>query len=142
MDGFQKNVDFFAARLSAGAIAEQDLLRVQLEHERMKIAADMAAIEASRARVELLKEMGQSAFPELILTEPLAVTSFPNPSDIDQVLSRRADVKAARVALEQARANSRLQDVAARPDLTFTTGYKRTQLPDTIDGVNTAILRH
>lgn len=139
VDGFQKNVDFFAARLTAGAIAEQDLLRVQLEHERLKIAADMAAIEANRARLDLLKEMGQTDFPELILTEPLAVTSSPDPPDIDHVLAQRADIKAARAALEQARANVRLQDVAARPDLNLTAGYKRTQLPDTTVGVNTAI---
>jgi outer membrane protein TolC len=38
------------------------------------------------------------------------------------------------------RANARLQDVSARPDLNLTYGYKRTQLPDTNDGVNTAIV--
>jgi outer membrane protein, heavy metal efflux system len=137
---FQQTVDFNAARLSAGAIAEQDLLRVQLEHERLKIAADLAAIEANRSRVDLLKEMGQTDFPELILIEPLAVTSFPDPPDIDEVLLRRADVKAARAALEQAVANARVQDMAARPDLNLTYGYKRTELPDTTVGVNTAIV--
>jgi cobalt-zinc-cadmium efflux system outer membrane protein len=137
---FQQTVDFNAARLSAGAIAEQDLLRVQLEHERLKIAADLAAIEANRSRVDLLKEMGQTDFHELILIEPLAVTSFPDPPDIDEVLLRRADVKAARAALEQAVANARVQDVAARPDLNLTYGYKRTELPDTNVGVNTAIV--
>ena len=139
VDAFQQTVDFNAARFSAGAIAEQDLLRVQLEHERLKIAADLAAIEANRARVDLLKEMGQTNFPELILTEQLAVTSFPDPPDIDQVLSRRVDVKAVRAALEQARAYARLQYVTARPDLNVTYGYKRTELPDTTVGVNTAI---
>ncbi len=122
-------MDYHAARLSAGAIAEQDLLRVQLEHERLKISADLAAIDANRARVDLLKEMGQTDFPDLLLTEPLAVTSVPDPPDIEQVLSRRADIKAARAALEQARANARVQDVAARPDLNLTYGYKRNALP-------------
>ena len=139
VEAFQKTVDFHAARLSAGAIAEQDLLRVQLEHERLKIAADLAAIDANRARVDLLKEMGQTDFPELLLTEPLAVASVPDPPGIDEVLLRRADIKAARAALEQARANARVQDVAARPDLNLTYGYKRTQLPDTTTGVNTAV---
>jgi cobalt-zinc-cadmium efflux system outer membrane protein len=138
-EAFQKTVDYHAARLSAGAIAEQDLLRVQLEHERLKISADLAAIDANRARVDLLKEMGQTDFPELLLTEPLTVTSIPDPPDVDQVLSRRADIRAARAALEQARANARVQDVAARPDLNLTYGYKRTQLPDTAAGVDTAI---
>ena len=55
--------------LSVGAIAEQDLLRVRLEGERLKIAANLAAIEAVHARVQLEKEMGQTDFPDLILTE-------------------------------------------------------------------------
>jgi cobalt-zinc-cadmium efflux system outer membrane protein len=139
VDAFQRNVDFFAARLSVGAIAEQDLLRVRLEHERLKIAADVAAIEANRDRIDLLREMGQADFPELILTEPLAVASTPVPPDIEQVLSQRRDVKAARAALAQARVNARLQDVMARPDLNVTYGYKRTQLPDTTTGVDTAL---
>ena len=138
-DDFQKTVDYHAARFSAGAIAEQDLLRVRLEHERLRIATDIAAIEANRARVDLLKEMGQTDFPELILTEPLTVSSIPDTPDIGEVLARRADVKAARAALEHARANVRVQDVAARPDLNVTWGYKRTQLPDTAAGVNTAL---
>jgi cobalt-zinc-cadmium efflux system outer membrane protein len=138
-DNFQKTVDYHAARFSTGAIAEQDLLRVRLEHERLRIAANIAAIEANRARIELLKEMGQTDFPELILTEPLEVSPASDPPDIEQILGRRADVKAARAALELARANARLQDVAARPDLNLTWGYKRTQLPDTAAGVNTAL---
>src|ERR1700676_5193697 len=48
-----------SAQLSVAAISEQDLLRVQLEGERLKIAANLAEIEANRARVQLLREMGQ-----------------------------------------------------------------------------------
>jgi outer membrane protein, heavy metal efflux system len=140
VEAFQSNVDFFAARLSAGAIAEQDLLRVRLEHERLKIAADVAVIDANSARVALLREMGQTDFPELILTDALAVTPGPDPPDIEQVLAQRADVKAIRATLEQARANLRVQDVATRPDLNLTVGYKRTELPDTAVGINTAIV--
>ncbi|MDP9054923.1 MAG: TolC family protein [Acidobacteriota bacterium] len=136
---FQKIVDYHVAQLSVGAIAEQDLLRIRLEHERLKISADLAAIEENRARVELLHEMGAADFPELVLTEPWTAASTPIRPDVADVIARRADVHAARAALEQARAAAHLQDVAARPDLNITYGYKRTQLPDTTDGVNTAI---
>jgi len=139
-DAFQKTVDYHAARFSTGAIAEQDLLRVRLEKERLEIAADVAAIDASRARVELLKEMGQTEFPDLILSEPLAIASSPEPPDIQAVLNRRADVRAARAAVDRARANVNLQEVSARPDLNLTYGYKRTELPDTANGVNTALV--
>ncbi|HEV2198508.1 MAG TPA: TolC family protein [Bryobacteraceae bacterium] len=140
VDNFQKIVDYHAAQLSAGAIAEQDLLRVRLEGERLKISADLAFIEASRAQVQLLKEMGQADFAAVILTEPLALESQVTPLGVEQTLAQRVEVKVARAAIEQAQANAKLQDLSARPDLSVTYGYKRTQLPDALTGVNTAIV--
>jgi cobalt-zinc-cadmium efflux system outer membrane protein len=140
VDHFQKIIDYHAAQLSVGAIAEQDLLRVRLEGERLKISADLAFIEGSRSRAELLKEMGQTDFSEVVLTEPLAADAQVTPLGIEEVLAQRIEIKVARAALEQAKANAKLQDVAARPDLNATAGYKRTQLPDALTGVNTAIV--
>src|SRR5206468_9447458 len=68
---FQQIIDYHAAQLQAGTIAEQDVLRVRLEGERIQIAAHLAAIEAIRARVELLRQMGQMGLPAMVLTEPL-----------------------------------------------------------------------
>ena len=140
IENFQKIIDYHSAQLSVGAIAEQDLLRVRLEGERLKISAGLAAIEANRARVELLKEMGQTDFAEVVLTEPLALDSPVTPLGVEQALAQRVEIKVARAALEQSKANVRLQDISARPDLNVTYGYKRTQLPDTAAGVNTAIV--
>lgn len=139
-DNFQKVIDYHAAQLSVGAIAEQDLLRVRLEGERLRLSANAAAIEANRARTELLKEMGQTDFAEVVLTEPLQLDSGVAPIGIELVLAQRIEIRVARAALDQARANARLQDVTARPDLNVTYGYKRTQLPDTQQGVNTAMV--
>lgn len=136
---FQMVVDYHAAQLSAGAIAEQDLLRVCLELERLKISADMAVIAVNRARIQLLKEMGETDFPEVTLSENLAVENEAAPLRIEQVLNQRIEIRVARAAVAQAEANVRLQEVSARPDLNATFGYKRTQLPDTTSGVNTAI---
>lgn len=138
--GFQRVVDYHAAQLSAGAIAEQDLLRVRLEGERLKISSDLASIDAARARVQLLKEMGQTEFGEVTLTEPLMLESPIAPAGAEQALAQRLEIRVLRAAVEQARANARLQDVMARPDLNVTYGYKRTELPDTANGVNTAIV--
>ncbi|HYM07302.1 MAG TPA: TolC family protein [Terriglobales bacterium] len=140
LDNFQKIIDYHSAQLSAGAIAEQDLLRVRLEGERLKISADLASIEGTRSQAALLKEMGQTDFSEIVLTEPLAVESPVTPLSIEEVLAQRIEIKVARAALEQAKANAKLQDVSARPDLNVTYGYKRTQLPDALTGVNTAIV--
>ena len=137
---FQKIIDYQSAQLSVGAISEQDLLRVRLEGERLKIAANLAVIEATRARVQLLKEMGQTDFSEVLLTEPLdANTLAIETIDIGQVLTQRIEMKVANAAVEEAQAKSRLEDVAARPDLSILYGYKRTQLVDATSGVNSAM---
>jgi cobalt-zinc-cadmium efflux system outer membrane protein len=139
VENFQKLIDYQSAQLSVGAISEQDLLRVRLEGERLQIAANLAEIETARTRVQLLKEMGQIDFSEVLLTEPLdANTVGIEPIDIKQVLSQRVETKVANAAVEEAQAKSRLQDVSARPDLTILFGYKRTQLVDATSGVNTA----
>lgn len=139
VENFQKIIDYQSAQLSVGAISEQDLLRVRLEGERLKIAANLAVIEATRARVQLLKEMGQTDFSELLLTEPLdADTLAIELIDIREVLTQRIEMKVASAAVEEAQAKSRLQDVSARPDLNLLYGYKRTQLVDSVSGVNTA----
>lgn len=139
-DNFRRIVDFHAAQLSQGAIAEQDFLRVRLEGERLKISGDLAFIESNRARMDLLKEMGRTDFSDVVLTEPLAVDAPVMPLGVEQALAQRIEIRVARAALEQAKANVKLQDVSARPDLNLLAGYKRTQLPDTTTGVNTAIV--
>ena len=140
VENFQKIIDYHAAQLSAGAIAEQDLLRVRLEGERLKISANLAALEANRTRIELLKQMGQTDFAEVVLTEPLVLDAAVTPVSIEQALGQRFEIKVARAALEQSKSNGKLQDISARPDLNVTYGYKRTQLPDTQEGVNTAMV--
>jgi cobalt-zinc-cadmium efflux system outer membrane protein len=139
-DNFQKVVEYNAAQFSVGAIAEQDLLRVRLEGERLRISSDIAFIDVNRSRMELLKEMGRTGPTEIVLTEPLGLNSEVVPMGVDQALAQRIEIKAARAALQEAVANARLQAVNARPDLNLTYGYKRTELPDTFDGVNTAIV--
>jgi cobalt-zinc-cadmium efflux system outer membrane protein len=84
--------------------------------------------------------MGRTDYTEVALTEPLETRATVVPTGVDQALEQRVDVHAARAALAQARANVRLQEVNARPDLNLTAGYKRTELPDTVNGVNTAMV--
>jgi cobalt-zinc-cadmium efflux system outer membrane protein len=137
---FQEIVDYHSARLGQGMISEQDFLRVRLESERLQIAGNLAAIEATRARVQLLKEMGQTDFSEVVLTDPLETTgALLAAVELPQVLARRIEMRVATAALEEAKAKEHLEDVSARPDLNLIYGYKRTQLPDTATGTNTAI---
>lgn len=139
VENFQQIVTFHSAQLSAGAIPEQDFLRVRLEAERIKVSADLATLDASEAMVTLLREMGQANFAAVTLIDPLEPVEGMIPLPLEQVLTQRADIQAARAAVRQAEANARLQEVAARPDLNVTYGYKRTELPDALTGVNTAL---
>ena len=139
LDNFQKIVDYHSAQLSVGAISEQDFLRVRLESERLKASLNFASIEASRARVALMKVMGQTALSDARLNEPLDVSAAVEAVGVESVLAQRSEIKVARAALEEARAKARLQVIAARSDINVLAGYKRTQLPDTVTGVNTAI---
>jgi outer membrane protein, heavy metal efflux system len=140
VSNFQRIIDYHAAQLSVGAIAEQDVLRVRLEGERIQIAARLAAIDATKARLQLLKEMGQTDLSDVVLTEPLdAMPSALGSPTIQDVLTQRSEIKVATATVDEARANARLQQVVARPDLSIVSGYKRTQLPDSTSGVNTAL---
>jgi len=136
---FQQIIDYNTARLRVGTIAEQDVLRVQLEGERLAITASLAALRASRAEADLIKEIGDPAMSGVALTEALDAAADIAPATADDVLARRPEMKIARASLDEARARARLQDALARPDLTLTYGYKRTQLPDTAVAANTAI---
>jgi cobalt-zinc-cadmium efflux system outer membrane protein len=140
VDNFQKIVDYNSARLSVGAIPEQDFLRVQLEGERLKIAASLAVMEATRTRVQLQREMGQTDFPELELTEPLDASAANIAArNVSQVLAQRVEMRVANAALAEAQAKARFEDVSTRPDLSVLYGYKRTQLASSSTGTNTAL---
>ena len=140
VDNFQRVIDYHSAQLSVGAISEQDFLRIRLEGERLSISFNLATIEATRARVQLQKNMGQTNFLELILTEPLdANKDSLSPMETQQVLAQRTEIEVARAELEEAEAKAKFEAVSARPDLNILYGYKRTQLADTSAGVNTAL---
>jgi outer membrane protein TolC len=136
---FQKVVDFHAARFSTGAIAEQDFLRVRLESERLKVTANLATIESTRALMALLKEMGQPSRRDIQLVEPIELSPGFAAMTLDAVRSLRIELRVARAELTEAKAKENLETISARPNLSVFAGYKRTQLPDTTTGVNTAI---
>jgi outer membrane protein TolC len=140
IENFQRLIDYNEARLRTGTIAEQDVLRVRLEGERLSIAASLADLRASRAVTDLARAIGVDPAAPLTLTD--ALDADPNPIanvTVEQVIAQRPEMKVARASVEEAQARERLQSVLARPDLTVTGGYKRTQLADTAQAVNTAI---
>ncbi len=124
---FQKIVEYHEIRVREGAMAENDLLRVRLELGRIELAANNAALDAARARIELFRAMGQTAFPEVRFAEPLELPADgPPPFSEEEALARRPEARLARERLEQARANLVLQRANATPNLDGVFGYKRS----------------
>jgi cobalt-zinc-cadmium efflux system outer membrane protein len=58
---FQQIVEYHRFRVREGAMAEGDLIKVELEAERLNLDRESAALEGERSRFELLKAMGESA---------------------------------------------------------------------------------
>jgi len=124
---FEQIVEYHRNRVREGGMAEVDLIRVQLESDRLDLAAHGAALDAERARIQLLREMGRDEFPAIELTDALdAAIPEPAAPDIAMALAQRTEMKLAHQAVEQARANQRLQQSLARPDVEGMLGYKRT----------------
>jgi len=122
---FRQIVEYHEIRVREGAMAEADLLKVRLEGERLALSANAAALDAERARIQLFREMGASEFPAAVFTEALELVAAPL-ADPPRAAAERLETQLARNAVEQARANLRLQQANARPDLEATVGYKRT----------------
>ena len=135
MKTFQQIVEYHEIRVREGAMAESDLLRVRLEADRIELAANQARLDAQRTRINLYRAMGQSSFPDTLLTSSL--TTRDNPAitpDPAAALDRRPDVLAARNGIEAAHAGLRLQRANARTDYSLFFGYKRTEGFNTMMG--------
>jgi cobalt-zinc-cadmium efflux system outer membrane protein len=132
---FARIVDYHAVRVREGSMAEADLLRVTIEAQRLRIERNRAALEAERARIHLQREMARTEFPALRFSEELR-SDLPDyePVDVAAVLARRPEVRLARSVVESARAQERVQVAAARPNVDFLFGYKRTGGVDTMLG--------
>jgi cobalt-zinc-cadmium efflux system outer membrane protein len=132
---FQQIVDYHEARVKEGAMAEGDLLRVRLEADRFALQANLARLDAERARIRLFQEMGQAEFPTVSYSDPLEIAEDRLiPADPEKALAQRPEVAAALAQLEQARAGLRLAQAEVRPSYDALFGYKRATGFDTVVG--------
>lgn len=132
---FRKIVEYHQARVAEGVMAEGDLLRVQLEADRFALAANLAQLEANRARIEFFRTLAETAFPETRFTEPLELAEDRLlEADPERALTQRPEVALARVRLDQARAQTALEQANIRPDFDAYFGYKRAEGFNTMTG--------
>lgn len=126
-----QTVRYTEARVTEGAAAGVDLLRIRLEQQRVSALLSTASQDSARSRARLFQEMGLPAQPKVNLSGDLAAERTVTVPDLVTILDRRPEVQAARRAILQAEANSKLQRANARQDPDLLAGFKRTAGFDT-----------
>ncbi|MDA1314092.1 MAG: TolC family protein [Acidobacteria bacterium] len=123
-------VDYHEVRVRLGAAAKLDLIKVQLESEKLEMQYITAQTQAEQFRLELAGAMGTpSAASNIVLRDPDLPdqTKTPQLEDlIETALRSRIEVRLARAMIERARAQLNVQQASAKPDVTPYFGYKRT----------------
>lgn len=124
-------VEYHRKRVDAGAMRGVDLLRMQIERDRLKLTYDAAQRDAQQARLELFKSMG-TAPTEEPLTSNVEAEPVPLVIDPQLALQQRPEMEAAQAAVDAAEADVALQKANGVPDPDVFGGYKRN------NGDNTA----
>ena len=112
-------------RVDAGALRGVDLIRVQIEQDRLLLALEAARRDAVLARIDLFKQMGRAPNPQVEFADRLESSQPIKTEILAIVLTSRADVAAAREAVAVAQADVKLQRSLGVPDLDLFGGYKR-----------------
>ena len=127
-------VRYHKERVNAGAMRGVDLLRIQLERDRVVISLESAYRDSVLARIELARQIGRPLAPTEQLTDSLDAPAPIQTQAIAVVLAARADVEVARQAVAAAEADVRLQKALGVPDLDLFGGYKRNLGTNTLYG--------
>ena len=124
-------VQTIALRVREGFAPESELIRARLERQTL-IGQELAAAQSlERAKLDLLKAMGETSFNtdfRLALPgqtgAPLLTAGSERLSS--EALVKRPELMLLRARVETERANLRLQQASAKPDFEISAGYKRT----------------
>lgn len=123
-------------RVNAGYTAEGDLIKARLEAQRTEYSYRKTLIEYDRAKIALLKAMGEASFEvDFELAERLEFKAVSlNATALQEAALRRANLKTTEARLEKARAQLRLEQANAKPNLTASFGYKRNGVDNALYG--------
>jgi cobalt-zinc-cadmium efflux system outer membrane protein len=111
-----------------------DLLRMQIERDRLMMSLEAARRDMTQARIELFRQMDRPPDPQVQLTDPIDNLAPIESQAMATVLASRADVAAARDAVTAAQADVKLQKAIGVPDLDLLGGYKRNSGANTLYG--------
>jgi cobalt-zinc-cadmium efflux system outer membrane protein len=119
-------VAYSRARVSRGATAESDLIRIQLESNKLLIQANLASRDARAGIISLYREIGQTDFPtSVVFTDASGDLGEVHPPSIERLLAQHPQMQLAHEIVERADANLALQHANAVVDPSLIVGYKR-----------------
>ncbi len=123
---FERLVKYQSDRVDSGAAAGVDLLRTEIERDRVALLLAQAERDAEAADIELARAAGVPSFRTATLTEPLQTEGPPvAEGPVTEAIERRLDIAVARAGLPEAETNLRLQHANGVTDLQLLGGYKR-----------------
>ena len=132
MKAVDRIVVYNKERVDAGAMRGVDLIRVQIERDRLLMALEAAQRDATLSRIDLFKQMGLEPHANVELTDGLQSSVPIQTQTVATILAARADVAVARDAVAIAQANLKLQRSLGIADIDFLAGYKRNSGTDTL----------
>ncbi len=125
-------VRYHKERVDAGAMRGADLLRMQIERDRLMMSLEAARRDMALTRIELFRQMDRPLDLQAQLTDPIDNLTPIQSETMATVLASRADVAAAREAVTAAQVNVKLQKSVGVPDLDLLAGYKRNSGANTL----------
>ena len=132
MKAVDQIVAYNKERVAAGATRGVDLIRVQIERDRLQLALEAAQRDAVLSRIDLFRQMGQEPRANVELTDRLDSSAPIQMQAVATTLAARADVAVARDAITIARSNLKLQRSLGVADIDVLAGYKRNSGADTL----------
>lgn len=127
---FAELTEYHRIQVREGAMAESDLMRVELEEQKLNLLANTASIDTQRQLIRLQREMGRAEILPITL-EPPAESTKSSPQ-LPAALEQRAEAQLARQIIQVAGAQVHLETALATPNVDGVAGYKRSKNFDTV----------
>ena len=125
--------EYHRVQVREGAMAEADLLRVELEEQKILLLANAASVDSQRAQIRLQREMGRAGIEPITLDLPIdAASPGFSPANPEAALEQRAEAQLARHIILVAGAQVQLETALATPNIDGVAGYKRSKNFDTM----------
>jgi cobalt-zinc-cadmium efflux system outer membrane protein len=130
---FAEITDYHRNQVREGAMAEADLMRVELEEQKITLLANSAAIDLQRQLIRLQREMGRGEISPTTADVQFAnfLVSFDGVG-LANAISQRAEAQLARQIVQIAAAQLGLEAALATPNFDGVSGYKRSKNFDTV----------